>query len=342
MKTSLEIGVMMATQSGSFVETKDLVKQFFGSKLVPLLALRNLNLTVEENEICSIMGPSGCGKSTLLNVLGGIDFPTSGYARVGSYYITPPDFSWSRLRSPPHTEYRRATVGFIFQLHNLSPIHTAQENVELPMIFAGIPREARIKKSKGLIEDVGLAGRAAHRPDSLSGGERQRVAVAVAFANDPKLVLADEPTGELDEENSKKICDLFVHMRGIREFTMVLVTHNPQVARIGKRILQMRDGTIKGEIDPQKLESARISSEGSMQKEPEVHRFPPRFCSNCGSNAITTPRMQGRSGIWVESPSERTEFELQFAQCNGCGNVFWDPKRIDISNKGAQLGQARS
>ncbi|MFW9993269.1 MAG: ABC transporter ATP-binding protein [Candidatus Odinarchaeota archaeon] len=321
----------------SFVEIKDLSKQYMTSSNIPILALRNMDLEVYENEICSIMGPSGCGKTTLLNMVGGIDYPTTGFIRVGDYYLTAPEMTPRRFsyRATPHTQFRREKVGFIFQLHNLSPIHNALENVELPMIFAGVPREARKGRALELLEYVGLSDRASHRTDALSGGERQRVAVAAAFANQPDLILADEPTGELDRDGTKMLCDLFLHLKEIRDYTMILVTHNPQVAIIGNRILEMRDGAIKGEIPKKTIKSASYlpSEVQPSELEPSEIPFPPSFCTSCGANVIITPKMSSRTGMWTESAGQKTEIELEFAQCAKCGELFWQPAKISLKKQ---------
>lgn len=316
------------------IEVKDLTKQYITSASIPILALRNLNLDVPENEICSIMGPSGCGKTTLLNMIGGIDYPTSGFIRVGEYYLTSPEMMPGRFGINPgmHTDFRRTTVGFVFQLHNLSPVHNAVENIELPMIFAGVPREERKKHSHELLDNVGMTDRANHRLDALSGGERQRIAVAAAFANKPPVILADEPTGELDRENTLKICDLVLAMKEIKEFTMILVTHNPVVAMIGDRVLEIRDGSVKGEIPKSSLSGSSfatvagdVHSDGMGNKQ-----FPPSFCSSCGSNTIVTPKTDSRSGMWMESSGKRTDYEMEFAQCTQCGKVFWQPSVVKL------------
>ncbi|NHJ02500.1 MAG: ABC transporter ATP-binding protein [Candidatus Heimdallarchaeota archaeon] len=315
----------------SFIEIKDLNKQYMSAAEVPILALRNLNLEVAENEIVTIMGPSGCGKTTLLTMLGGIASPTSGFIRVGNYYLTSPEMMSRIFSSATHTEYRQKSVGFIFQLHNLSPIHTALENVELPLIFASVPREVRKKRAKELLEQVGLANRITHRPDALSGGERQRVAVATAFANNPSLILADEPTGELDSENSRMICELFLELKKRNNFTMILVTHDPKVAAIGDRVLEMRDGAIRGEIPKETVRTLTPSSQESKESSRQFP-FPPKFCGACGSNSIILPKTETRSGFWTEASGKRIYYELRFAQCVQCGQVFWQPTNIDIES----------
>ncbi|MHA2226431.1 MAG: ABC transporter ATP-binding protein [Candidatus Hodarchaeales archaeon] len=319
----------------SFIEIKDLTKQYMSASSIPILALRNFNLDVQENEIVTLMGPSGCGKTTLLNMLGGIDSPTSGFIRVDDYFLTSPDMTTWFFSSATHTEYRRKTIGFIFQLHNLSPIHTAQENVELPLIFAGIPREARKKRSKELLEYVNLNDRKTHRPDSLSGGERQRVAVAAAFANKPKLILADEPTGELDFKNTQMLCDLFLNLKEIEEYTMILVTHNPNVSVIGDRILEMRDGAVRGEIPKESVKGNAFVSREKVEtlESPSTQiPFPPKFCGACGSNTVIIPKMDSKTGFWTESEGKKTHVELKFAQCANCGHVFWNPSKIEMDS----------
>ncbi|MHA2298778.1 MAG: ABC transporter ATP-binding protein [Candidatus Hodarchaeales archaeon] len=328
---------MRKRKMDSFVEIKDLTKQYMTSADIPLLALRNLSLDVYESEICTIMGPSGCGKTTLLNMVGGIDYPTSGFIRVGDYYMTSPEMMPTRFgfKATPHTEYRRNSVGFIFQLHNLSPIHNAVENVELPMIFAGVQRETRKRQAIELLEYVGLSERIDHRIDALSGGERQRVAVASAFANKPKLILADEPTGELDREGSKMLCDLFLHLKEVKDFTMILVTHNPQVALIGNRILEMRDGAIKGEIPKKTIIGASYLPSDAVPSDLDTtdRPFPPSFCTSCGANVIITPKMSDRTGMWMENASgKKTEIEFEFAQCAKCGELFWQPAKISLKD----------
>jgi putative ABC transport system ATP-binding protein len=315
----------------SYIELIDLTKQYMSAAEIPILALRNLNLNADENEIVSIMGPSGSGKTTLLNILGGIDTPTSGFARVGDYFLTSPDTMTHFFSSATHTEFRRRTVGFIFQFHNLSPIHTARENVELPLIFAGVSREVRKRRAMELLEHVGLSDRTTHRPDALSGGERQRVAVATAFANKPKLILADEPTGELDYNNSQMLCDLFLHLKKIEDYTMILVTHDPKVARIGDRVLEMRDGAIRGEIPKESITDIKITPNGLDEEKRIPIPFPPKFCGSCGSNSIILPRMDSKTGIWTESGGQKTHIELKFAQCANCGQIFWQPSKIEMT-----------
>lgn len=317
----------------SFIEVKDLSKQYMATSR-PVLALRGLNLDVRENEICTIMGPSGCGKSTLLNILGSIDDPTSGFARVGDFIISAPNTPVYRRNLKDAVDYRRNRVGFIFQFHNLSPVHSAVENIELPMIFAGVQREVRKQRAHQLLNDVGLSERADHRPDELSGGERQRIAVATAFANNPSLILADEPTGELDQENTQMICNLIRDFKQERHFSMVLVTHNPVVAKLGDDVYSMRDGAIRGTIKKDVLNNiSDLTGELHVESESggsSITIFPPRFCSSCGSSDLIIPSFNSRTGFWIQSlKDKKLDYEFEFAQCVKCGKIFWNVKSIE-------------
>jgi putative ABC transport system ATP-binding protein len=201
-------------------------------------ALRGVTLEVHAGEYVAITGPSGSGKTTLLQLLGGLDTPSSGSVEIlGSPLAGLPDRELTRLRL--------TRIGFIFQRFHLLPVLTAAENVELPMAEAGVPREARRARARELLDYVGLGGRAAHRATQLSGGEMQRVAVARALANRPALLLADEPTGELDAATGTEILALFrrLHTDGV---TLVVVTHDEALAREAGRIIRLRDGQLAG------------------------------------------------------------------------------------------------
>ncbi len=228
--------------AGFGIVVKDLVKVYrLGKVEVP--ALRGLNTTVDEGEFVSIMGRSGSGKTTLLNLVGGLDEPTAGSILVGDIAVT-------ALSTPELIEFRRRTVGHIFQTLNLIPMLTAAENVELRMLAAGIPGGRRAERVKALLEVVGLTERAHHKPEELSGGEQQRVALAVALANDPPVILADEPTGELDSVNAKIVVDYLVKVNRELGKTIVMVTHDPNVAKAADRILRIEDGVIKASFAP--------------------------------------------------------------------------------------------
>ncbi|MCS7221155.1 MAG: ABC transporter ATP-binding protein [Anaerolineae bacterium] len=198
-------------------------------------ALDDVTLTVNRGEMVAVMGPSGSGKSTLLNLIGALDRPTEGQVLVNGQDL-------AQVRDLD--AFRARTVGFVFQLHNLLPTLTALENVEVPMLGQPIPARERRQRARELLERVGLGHRLHHLPSQLSGGERQRVAVARALANHPPLILADEPTGSLDSQSGAEIMTLLQHLNREQGVTIVVVTHDPRVARSTQRILTMRDGRI--------------------------------------------------------------------------------------------------
>ncbi len=201
-----------------------------------LRALDDVSLSVQEGDCVAIMGASGSGKSTLMNVLGCLDRPTSG-----SYVLE--DREVSRLSRGELAEVRNRTIGFVFQSFNLLPRTSALENVELPLIYAGLARKERAVRARAALERVGLGSRLAHHPSQLSGGQQQRVAIARAIVNEPRLIFADEPTGNLDTRTSVDVMALFQELwrAGL---TVVFVTHEPDVARYASRILVVRDGKI--------------------------------------------------------------------------------------------------
>ncbi|HYT16726.1 MAG TPA: ABC transporter ATP-binding protein [Thermoplasmata archaeon] len=221
------------------IRTKDLIKVYRTGKS-EVIALRGLDMEVADGELVAVQGPSGCGKTTLLNLLGGIDRPTAGRIEVdGSNLVD--------LGDGDLVKYRLARVGFIFQFFNLVPTLTAEENVELPLRLAGKGPSIRAKRRKELLELVGMTQRASHRPDELSGGEQQRIAIGVALANDPPLLLADEPTGELDTKTGQEVLDLFRRLNQEFKKTIVVVTHDARVSHIAHRVLEIQDGKIMGE-----------------------------------------------------------------------------------------------
>ena len=204
----------------------------------PVVAVRDLNVTIAAGELVSICGPSGCGKSTLLHIFGCVDAPSQGQMLVDGVDV-------SSLSDAERSAIRLSKIGFVFQRFFLLPMLTAAENVELPQAEAGKSRAERRSRTLELLEYVGLAHRAHHRPSQLSGGEAQRVAIARALANRPRLLLADEPTGELDQATGQQIVSLFerVHADGT---TVVVVTHDPAIAARSPRVLTMRDGRLDG------------------------------------------------------------------------------------------------
>jgi len=207
-----------------------------GKAVVP--ALSEIELTVPTGEFTALVGPSGSGKSTLLNLIGGLDHPSSGEIRVNG-------LSLGEASEQELVRYRRERVGFIFQSFNLLPTFTALENVESPMMLAEIPMRVRRERATALLESVGLAPRMLHKPNELSGGEKQRVAIARALANRPLLLLADEPTGNLDSKTGGAVLELLCGLLKAQELTMIMVTHDLEVAARANRIIHLRDGSIQ-------------------------------------------------------------------------------------------------
>ena len=216
--------------SEPLIEVRHVEKSFEEGRIA---ALRGMNLFVERGEFVAIVGPSGCGKSTLLHLIAALDAPDAGTIRVG-------DHNLDSGRDLSH--YRARHIGMVFQLHNLLPSLTALENVEVPMFELDAGRRERQRRARRLLELVGLSEREGNRPPELSGGERQRVAIARALANDPPILLADEPTGSLDSEAGESVLDLLEVLRRDRGLTIVLVTHDAEVASRADRIVRMRDG----------------------------------------------------------------------------------------------------
>lgn len=221
------------------IVTQDLMKVYRTGKS-EVIALRGLDVQIEDREVVAIRGPSGCGKTTLLNLIGGLDRPTAGSILVNGANIV--HYSDAEL-----VEYRRDWAGFVFQFFNLVPTLTARENVQLPMRLAGKTSEERKSRTNELLDMVDMHDRASHKPDELSGGEQQRIAIAVALANDPPLILADEPTGELDTETGQKVLDLFHDMNTKFRKTVIIVTHDVRISAIAHRTLEIVDGRIVGE-----------------------------------------------------------------------------------------------
>jgi putative ABC transport system ATP-binding protein len=227
------------------VIVKDLIRLYrLGS--VEVQALRGLSMEVDEGEMISIIGPSGSGKTTLLNIVGGLDQATGGNVQVGDIAVT-------ALHPSQLVDYRRKTVGHIFQTLNLIPTLTAAENIELPMLALGVSRGTRSKRVQELLDIAGLTDRANHKPEELSGGEQQRIAMAAALANDAPIILADEPTGELDTVNAKIVVDYLVKVKRELGKTVIMVTHDPSIARAANRILRIEDGVIKMALTPSEV-----------------------------------------------------------------------------------------
>ncbi|RLI24373.1 ABC transporter ATP-binding protein [Candidatus Bathyarchaeota archaeon] len=232
------------------VETKDLKKDYYLKGEV-VHALRGINLTVERGEYLSIMGPSGSGKTTLFNMIGGLDDPTSGVVLIDGIEI-------AKMSKKEKAWLRAHKVGYIFQTFNLIPVLTALDNVALPMVFTGKPKEERIKKAEELLKLVGLGDRLHHRPTELSGGQQQRVAIARALANDPSIILADEPTGNLDLNTGFAIVNLLYRLKVERNTTVICATHDLKMIDVSDRIAWIRDGQIER---IEKRQSVALTSE---------------------------------------------------------------------------------
>ncbi len=218
------------------IELVDVVKKY-RIGIHEVVALNGVSLSVRDGEFVVIMGPSGSGKSTLLHLIGCLDKPTSGKVIIDG-------LDTSKLSDRELTELRRDKIGFVFQQYYLIPTLTALENVELPMVFKGVPKEKRHSRAEKLLELVGLKGKEDRKPKELSGGEQQRVAIARALANEPSILLCDEPTGNLDTKSGKVVMDIIKRLNVEEGVTVVLVTHDPSLSDYGDRVVRIRDGRI--------------------------------------------------------------------------------------------------
>lgn len=221
----------------NLIDVQNIVKKYYIGKPNELEILKNMSFQVNKGEFVSIVGASGSGKSTLMNIIGGLDRPTEG-----AYFLDNQDMS--KLSDSQLSRIRNKKIGFVFQTFNLIARTTAQRNVELPMLYAGISRKDRSKKAKELLELVDMGDRFQHMSNELSGGQKQRVAIARAMANDPSIILADEPTGALDSSTGRKVMDIFHKLHSEQGKTIILITHSNELASETQRMILVKDGEI--------------------------------------------------------------------------------------------------
>lgn len=221
------------------IEMKGIVKRFYVGSPNELEILHGLDLEVLEGEFISIIGASGSGKSTLMNIIGALDRPTEG-----EYYLD--QLLVSTIKDSGLSKIRNQKIGFVFQTFNLIPRSTALSNVELPMLYSGMQKAERRERAEELLELVDMSDRAKHRPNELSGGQKQRIAIARAMANNPSIILADEPTGALDSKTGRMVMDIFHELHEKQGKTIILITHNPELAEETERIITLSDGNIVG------------------------------------------------------------------------------------------------
>ena len=224
------------------IDINNIVKKYFIGEPNELTVLKGLNFKIKEGEFVSIVGQSGSGKSTLMNILGALDRPTTG-----DYSLD--DIPLAGMSDNELSEIRNRKIGFVFQTFNLIPRTTALSNVELPLIYKGVSKRERSKRAKELLRLVEMEDRMDHMPNELSGGQKQRVAIARALANDPSIILADEPTGALDTKTGNLVMDIFLKINVQEGCTVILITHNEELARLTQRIITLRDGEIINDCD---------------------------------------------------------------------------------------------
>ncbi|MDB5128844.1 ABC transporter ATP-binding protein [Mucilaginibacter sp.] len=251
---------IVTTKDKPLITIKDIGRKYvIGSEIIH--AIKSVTLTINKGEFVALMGPSGSGKSTLMNILGCLDTPTKGEYILNGINV-------SHMTDNDLAEVRNAEIGFVFQTFNLLPRNSALDNVALPLVYAGINKEKRNARARQALENVGLGNRTDHRPNELSGGQRQRVAVARALINDPSIILADEPTGNLDTKTSIEIMGLLedIHAKGN---TIILVTHEEDIAMHAHRIVRMRDGLVENDYLNEHIQvvSKRVPEPVNLEKE---------------------------------------------------------------------------
>jgi putative ABC transport system ATP-binding protein len=231
-------------KSQILISVRDLARTYIMG-MEQVHALRSVSLDIHRNEYVALMGPSGSGKSTLMNILGCLDTPTGG-----TYYLN--DQLVSEMSDSELAAVRNKEIGFVFQTFNLLPRLSALENVALPLVYAGLRKSERIEIAEGVLAQVGLGDRMDHKPNELSGGQRQRVAIARALVNKPSIILADEPTGNLDTKTSLEIMDIFGQIHALGN-TIILVTHEPDIAEYAHRVVRLRDGVVESDTFQQHI-----------------------------------------------------------------------------------------
>jgi putative ABC transport system ATP-binding protein len=278
------------SESTLTLSARDLEKVYTGTG-EPVLALQGVSLTLEPGEFVAVMGPSGCGKSTLLHVCGAMDRPTRGSVRIGKMDL-------AALDDGALTRLRRETIGFVFQFFNLLPMLTVRENIALPLLLAGADSAAALREATRIAERVGLTQRLGHRPAQLSGGEMQRAAIARAMVHRPALLVADEPTGNLDSANGARILELLADLHRETGVSILLATHSDEVAALADRIIRMRDGRIEGADAPHPnplpaAGGARGRNEGGSSRvdAPAANGTPER--NEEGSTRVDSPAASG-------------------------------------------------
>jgi len=223
------------------IEVRNLVKKYFVGTPNEILALDNINLKIEDGEFVALVGASGSGKSTFMNIIGALDRPTHGEYLIDGIPV-------HSMTQNQLSDIRNRKIGFVFQSFNLISRSNALKNVELPMLYAGIPGKERTRRARELLELVGMGDRLYHLPNELSGGQKQRVAIARSLANDPSIILADEPTGALDSKTGIMIMNIFKEIHKEKKKTILVITHNPEVAKMAQRIITIKDGRIISDV----------------------------------------------------------------------------------------------
>lgn len=248
----------------TIIQCKDLVKVYtMGSEKVH--ALNGIDLEVKRGEFIALLGKSGSGKSTLLNMLAGLEKPTSGEVMINEHHL-------EKLSETKITNIRKKHVGFIFQSYNLLPTHTALENVMLPLVFNGMKKKKRVARAKEMLELVGLGDRIHHKPSEMSGGQQQRVSIARAFVNNPEIVFADEPTGNLDTNTTEEVMELMLRLIKENNQTFIMVTHDPETSEYANKVVHMKDGIIEQIIhrENEKHEEHNMSNEKQEKDEKDA------------------------------------------------------------------------